>query len=362
VTVAKVLTAAGYTANYIGKWHLSLGGTNNSGAVPPEYRGGFRDFWEASNALEFTSHGFEGEMFDGDGNPIRFSGMYRTDFLTSRAVRFLKQKRTREPFFLTVSYLETHHQNDEDAYIPPAKYAKAFRNPFVPQDLRPLPGSWPSQLGDYYGCVKGIDDAVGTLLATLKEEHLDKDTIVVFLSDHGCHFKTRNNEYKRSPHESSIHIPLIARGPGFNRSIEVQELVSQVDLAPTLLEAAGIAIPSGMQGKSFLSLADRRAQDWRDEVYIGMREFVTGRILRTPQWTYAASAPKRQNWKSSERSDEYVEYMLYDLYSDPFQHTNLAGRAEYREITAKLRERLLSRILQAGDPRPTIDSDWFPYS
>ena len=282
--------------------------------------------------------------------------------LTSRAVRFLKEKRTRAPFFLTVSYLETHHQNDEDAYIPPVKYAKQFRNPFVPQDLRPLPGSWPSQLGDYYGCVKGIDDAVGTLLATLKEEHLDKDTIVIFLSDHGCHFKTRNTEYKRSPHESSIHIPLIARGPGFKRSIEIPELVSQVDLAPTLLEAAGVAIPSGMQGKSFLSLVDRRTEDWRDEVYIGMREFVTGRILRTQQWTYAVSAPKGQNWKSSERSDQIWSTSCTDLYSDPFQHTNLAGRAEYGAIAEKLREDLLSRIVEAGDPRPVIDPDWFPYS
>jgi arylsulfatase A-like enzyme len=300
-------------------------------------------------------------MFDNDGKPIRFSGIYRTDFLTNLALDFLKGQRGEAPFFLTVSYLETHHQNDLDVFQPPKKYAADYRNPFVPQDLRPLPGSWPSQLGDYYGCVKGIDDAVGTLLGELKEQGLADDTIVAFLSDHGCHFKTRNSEYKRSPHDSSIHVPLIITGPGFNRSLEIRELVSQIDLAPSLLEAAGVPIPSSMQGRSVLPLLERRVEGWRNEVYIGMREFVTGRILRTPQWTYAVAAPKRPGWKAAERSETYVEYMLYDSYADPFQHTNLAGFTQMREVTARLREHLLDRIGAAGDPRPAIEPPWFPY-
>jgi arylsulfatase A-like enzyme len=359
--MAGTLRDAGYTANYIGKWHLSNGGPGSDGPVPLENRGGFRDLWEASNALEHTSHAFEGEMFDGDGNPIRFSGTYRTDFLTGRAVSFLNEKRTAAPFFLTVSYLETHHQNDLDVYQPPKKYAGEYRNPFVPQDLRPLPGSWPSQLGDYYGCVKAIDDAVGTLLGALKEQGLGDNTIVAFISDHGCHFKTRNTEYKRSPHESSIHIPLIVAGPGFNSSLEISELVSQIDLAPSLLDAAGIAIPPSMEGRSFLPLLNRRVEGWRNEIYIGMREFVTGRVLRTPQWTYAVAAPKRQNWKAAERSETYVEYMLYDLSADPFQHNNLAGFAQTREVAGKLRQRLLERIVEAGDPPSAIEPAWFPY-
>ncbi|MFL6463260.1 MAG: sulfatase-like hydrolase/transferase [Bryobacteraceae bacterium] len=360
-TIASLLRNAGYTANYIGKWHLAPGGPNTNGAVPTEYRGGFHDFWEASNALEFTSHAYEGEMFDGDGKPVQFSGQYRVDFMTDRAVRFLKEKRTEAPFFLTISYLETHHQNNLDVYQPPKKHADQYRNPFVPQDLRPLPGSWPSQLADYYRCVKGIDDAVGTLVATLKEQGILDNTIVVFTSDHGCHFKTRNTEYKRSPHESSIHIPLIMAGPGFNRALEISELVSQIDLTPTLLESAGVPIPSSMQGRSALPLLDRRVSEWRNEVYIGMREFMTARVLRTPQWTYAVAAPKGPGWKAVARSERYVEYMLYDLYADPFQHTNLAGTAETREVAETLRGRLLQRITEAGDARPEIEPSWFPY-
>ena len=357
VTIAKELRNAGYSANYIGKWHLAPAPA--TGPVAPEYRGGFLNLWQASNVLEHTSHPYEGDMFDGDGKPLHFSGVYRTDFMTGLAKEFLK--RARSPFFLVLSYLEVHHQNDIDAFVPPKEYAGRYKNPFVPQDLRPLPGSWPSQLGDYFACVAKMDETVGTVLASLKDNNLDQNTIVAFMSDHGCHFKTRNSEYKRSPHESSIHIPLVIQGPGFNRSLQIPELVSQVDVAPTLLEAAGLPVPGTMQGRSFLPLLDRRISGWRNEVFFEMSEFMTARGLRTPEWTYAVAMPKRRGWKPVPSSDEYVEYMMYDLAADPFQHVNLAGRTETRQIAETLRNRMLARMAEAGDKRPSIEPPFFPY-
>lgn len=359
ITLPETLRQAGYTANYIGKWHLSPQSETNreNGPVAPAHRGGFSDFWEASNALELTSHPFEGDMFDGDGKPLHFSGEYRADFLTDRAIRFLKEKRQKDrPFLLVVSYLEVHHQNDTDLFVPPKKYEKKYQNPFVPQDLRSLPGTWPSQLPGYYGCVAGIDDAVGTLLGSLKEQGIEKDTIVVFVSDHGCHFRSRNAEYKRSPHESSIHIPLIIQGPGFDRAMEIPELVSQVDLAPTLLEACGLKTPASMQGASMLPLLARKTDGWRNEVYIEISESLTGRALRTPQWTYAVASPKREA-----ASPRYNEYLIYDRFADPYQHVNLAGRTEVREISQHLRERLMTRIVESGGPKPVIDPPFIPY-
>src|SRR5579872_2676134 len=221
-TLAGTLRDHGYSANYIGKWHLAGNDRQHPethGAVAAANRGGFLDLWEASNELELTSHAYEGDMFDAAGQPMHFSGQYRADFLTERAQRFLRSAKS--PFFLTVSYLEVHHQNDKDTFDPPKEFVGRYRNPFIPQDLRPLPGSWPSQLADYYACVAKMDETVGTIRKTLVDTGLDSNTILVFLSDHSCHFKTRNNEYKRSPHESSIHIPLIVEGPGFNRSLRV---------------------------------------------------------------------------------------------------------------------------------------------
>jgi arylsulfatase A-like enzyme len=360
-TLATTLGQQGYSGNYIGKWHLAPNeGTAGRGAVAPNHRGGFNGLWEGANALEFTSHAYEGELYDNDGKPIRFSGQYRTDFMTERAQRFLRA--AKPPFLLTLSYLEVHHQNDSDTFDPPKEFAKRYPNPFIPQDLRPLPGSWPSQLPDYFACVAKMDETVGTIRKTLTDTGLAENTILVFLSDHSCHFKTRNAEYKRSPHESSIHIPLIIEGPGFNRAMRVPELVSQVDVAPTLLEAVGVAAPASMQGHSALPLLERRTDGWRNEVYFEMSEFVTGRGLRTPQYTYAVAAPKKPDWTAVPSAAQYVEYVLYDHAADPYQHVNLAGRAQYRTVAEELRRRLVERIREASGETAAIDPCWFPYS
>ncbi|HKE21593.1 MAG TPA: sulfatase-like hydrolase/transferase [Bryobacteraceae bacterium] len=362
VTLASTLRQHGYSANYIGKWHLAPNDRQRPethGAVAPRHRGGFLDLWEASNELELTSHAYEGDMYDAAGQPMHFSGQYRTDFLTSRAQRFLRSAKS--PFLLVVSYLEVHHQNDKDTFDPPKEFVGKYANPFIPQDLRPLPGSWPSQLADYYGCVAKMDDTVGTLRQTLAETGLDKNTIVAFFSDHACHFKTRNTEYKRSPHESSIHVPLIIEGPGFNRAMDVPQLVSHVDLMPTFLAAAGVAAPESVQGRSFLPLLDRQTSAWRNEVYFEMSEFFTGRGLRTPQYTYAVTAPKTPDWRQANGAARYVEAFLYDNYADPYQHVNLSGRPQYRDLTTDLRKRLIARIHEANGAECAIEPAWFPY-
>lgn len=361
VTLASTLRSAGYSANYIGKWHLGPENTPaKAGAVAPADRGGFDDLWLGANALEHTSHAYEGDLFDNAGKPVHFSGQYRTDFMTEHAQRFLRGAKS--PFLLCLSYLEVHHQNDTDTFDPPKEYKARYPNPFVPGDLRPLPGSWGSQLSDYYGCVAKMDETVGTIRKTLRETGQDRNTILIFTSDHSCHFKTRNAEYKRSPHESSIHVPLIVEGPGFNRALEIPELVSQVDYMPTLLESAGVAIPQGVQGRSVLPLLDRKTEGWRNETYFEMTEFYTGRGLRTPQYTYAVLAPKERGWQPVPNAARYVDYVLYDNYADPYQHVNLAGRAPYKDVAQDLRKRLLARMREAGDPAATIEASWFPYS
>jgi len=365
-TLASTMKKAGYSTNYIGKWHLARpeAGTaaETRGAVKVGHRGGFDDLWLAANALELTSHAYEGDFYDNDNNAVHFSNRYRADFMTDRAQLFLRSPAAKSPFLLTLSYLEVHHQNDKDTFDPPKEFAGRYPNPFVPPDLRALPGSWPNQLGDYYACVAKMDEIMGTLRQTLVETGLEKNTIVMFTSDHGNHFRTRNAEYKRSPHESSIHIPLIIEGPGFNRGIEIPELVSHVDFAPTLLAAAGLPIPATMQGHSFLPLLDRKTEGWRNEVFFEMSEFITGRGLRTPQYTYAAAAPKTPAWRAVQSVEKYVEYMFYDNYADPAQMLNLAGRVPYQKIATELRQRLRARMQESSGENAAIEPAWFPYS
>lgn len=352
-TLAKAFRSAGYTANYVGKWHLAPENREDPatlGAVPPQYRGGFDDFWEACNVLEHTSHPYEGTIWDSGGTPITFKDTYRVDFITDRSVHFLRAK-PHEPFLLVISYLEPHFQNDCNCFVAPKGYADRYRNSFIPPDLSFFPGDWQEQLPDYYGCIARVDDNVGRLRQELSSLGLAKRTIVAFLSDHGCHFRTRNPEYKRSAHESSVHIPLVVAGPGFDNGGTIKHLVSQIDVAPTLLGAAGVAVPSSIQGRSFLRPADGRLPKWQDEVFIQISESMTGRALRTPQWTYVVA---EAGGKSHPSASAYVEYQLYDLFADPHQLVNLAGRRETRGVSAHLQGRLLERMKEAGEEQPQI--------
>jgi arylsulfatase A-like enzyme len=372
VTLATTLRQAGYTANYIGKWHLAPNGGHGPGQmgpVSPEHRGGFLDLWEASNVLEFTSHPYEGTIWDGDGKPMHFKDVYRVEYLTKLAVRFLKQ-RHQKPFLLVVSQLEPHFQNDCNCFVAPKGYAERLANPFVPEDLRFFPGDWQKQLPDYYGCCNSIDESVGAIRKTLSEEGIADNTIVVFLSDHGCHFRTRNSEYKRSPHESSIHIPLVIQGPGFDCSMSISELTCQIDITPTLLAAAGVPIPKSTQGRNFMPLLDRKIEGWPNEVLVQITESQIGRALRTPEWTYAV-VDRQSPSRRGPSSDRYDEYQMYNLFDDPHQLLNLAGRADnpdlvhydgghpLPEVAAQLRKRLIARMVEAGEAAPQIDPALF---
>ena len=108
-----------------------------------------------------------------------------------------------------------------------------------------------------------------------------------------------------------------------------------------------------MQGASFMRLVRGETAGWRNEVYIQMREEALGRALRSEQWKYCVFDPTASD-PSQPWSDHYVERHLYDLRSDPNEIVNLAGRSDMKEISAKLRERLIARIVEAGEPKPVI--------
>jgi arylsulfatase A-like enzyme len=354
-TLAGELRKAGYTTNYIGKWHLANGNKStggSAGAVKAEDRGGFLDLWEGANGIENTSHPYEGTIWDHDNQPITFKDEYRVDFLTGRAERFLRQKQEK-PFFLFISQLEPHHQNDMHQPIAPKGAAQRFLNVSVPDDLRAQPGFWQAQLPDYYGCVESIDSSVGRVRKILEEEKLAENTIFVFISDHGCHFGTRNQEYKRSTHNSSIRVPLIIDGPGFRGAQQIPELVGLIDVAPTLLEAAGVPVPPTWKGHSVLPLLNdpEARQHWPNQQLIQISESMTGRAIRTPDWTYCVADISGEKAAAAKI---YTEYQFYDQRADPNELVNLAGRQEYRVKADELREQLKKLIKNAGEPEPEI--------
>jgi len=337
----------GYATGYIGKWHLG-----SQDPVPAAERGGY-DYWLASNVLEFTSDAYDTVMFDGDGEAVKLPG-YRVDALTDDAIRYVDSHQD-EPFFLFISYIEPHHQNHQDDYPPPEGYRDPYTARWIPSDLAALGGSTHQHLGGYYGMVKRLDEALGRLQDALRSLDMLENTIILFTSDHGNHFKTRNDEYKRSCHESSVRVPTALQGPGFDGGGRLPQLVSLIDLPPTLLDAAGLPIPESMQGRSIVPLVQRESDDWPDDLFIQISESQVGRALRTRRWKYCVDAPHKDAWRDS-GSDRYVEQYLYDLDSDPHELCNLVGVESYRSVADDLRERLIARMVAAGEEAPVIEA------
>ncbi|MCZ6681408.1 MAG: sulfatase-like hydrolase/transferase [Candidatus Poribacteria bacterium] len=348
-TLAHYFREDGYATGYIGKWHLYNRGVE--GPVPESNRGGY-EYWLASNVLEFTSDAYHTVLYDNDNNPVRLPG-YRVDAVTDAAIRYVDTHQN-QPFFLFTSYIEPHHQNHLDDYPPPDGYRERYTGKWIPPDLAALGGSTHQHIAGYYGMVKRLDEAFGRLLDTLKSLNLTENTIVLFTADHGCHFKTRNSEYKRSCHESSIRVPTALQGPGFDSGGQIQELVSLVDLPPTLLDAAGLPVPETMQGHSILPLTKGETAVWPEEAFVQISESQVGRAVRTRRWKYAVTAPDKRG-AADAASEHYTEEYLYDLQADAYELTNLIGRESHQEVAAVMRERLIRRMVEAGESAPTVE-------
>ena len=177
----------------------------------------------------------------------------------------------------------------------------------------------------------------------LKSMSLTKDTIILFASDHGCHFKTRNSEYKRSCHESSVRIPCAAISPGFNNKGKRTEPLSIVDLTPTMLDAAGIDIPEEIQGRSILPALEGRESFPVKEHFIQISEDKVSRAIRTKRWKYAVTA-FHLDGNENPCSDKYQEEFLYDLGADPFEQQNLLGQPAMEKVQEHLRGIMKKRI------------------
>jgi len=348
-TLAHRFAAAGYETAYMGKWHLA--DDDVAGPVRPEQRGGY-ERWLTANLLEFTSDAYETTLYDERGEPHDLPG-YRADALTDAAIDYLRQERDR-PFFLFLSYLEPHHQNSRDDYPAPHGYAERYVDPWLPGDLAALDGNTREHLAGYYGMVRRVDECLGRVRAALDELGLADDTVVLYTSDHGCHFKTRNDEYKRSCHDASIRVPTALTGPGLRTGEPVRRLVSHLDLPPTLLDAACLAVPPEMDGRSLLPVVRGEPDPRPDDVLVQISESQVGRALRTPRWKYAVEAPGADGW-TTPAAERYVDAHLYDLDADPHELHDLVDSPDHEGVLAELRARLKERIVEAGEKRPVIE-------
>jgi len=337
-TLAHHFNDAGYETAYFGKWHLNACDT----APFKEPQGGYKT-WCAANILEFISDAYETVLFDETGKEVRLPG-YRVDATIDLAIRHIDKKKD-QPFFMMVSLLEPHMQNTRDDYPAPTNYQSRYIDAWTPPDLRALGGTSAQHLPGYYGMVKRIDEAYGRVKDALRSLGLLENTIVLFTSDHGCHFKTRNTEYKRSCHDSSLKIPMVWSGAQFSHGGRLPNNISLVDVPPTLLDACGIPVPDDMSGQSILPLVNRTDNNFREHIYAEISESHVGRCVRTSRWKY--SIRKLPN-------NAFIDDFLYDIKADPWELNNIIGYRSHQQVVKVMRDRLVKQMLAIGQEKPII--------
>ncbi len=367
-TLGQYIEEAGYETAYIGKWHLASDGElekpptidHTVTAIPRELRGGYTGFWRAADVLEFTSHGYDGFVFDENGQRVDFKG-YRADCINDMALEFLDGYTGEKPFFMTISQIEPHHQNDRKHYEGPEGSKERFKDFVLPEDLKALGGNAAEEYPDYLGQCASLDENLGRLVAKLKEKGLYENTVILFASDHGSHFLTRNrdehlngyDDYKRSCHDACLHVPLVIAGGPYRGGRAVEELVSTASLPKTILALAGVDVGGAMIGENLLDVVEKKADNRPNEIFAQISESRVGRCIRTARYTYSVYAPG-VNGGEAAASDRYADDFLYDMEQDPHQLNNVVTDPAYAQVKAELRARLLDWIWQAEGARPVI--------
>ena len=285
---------------------------------------------------------------------------FLTTVLAEKAVEFLRTNPADKPFCLSISFKSPHgpwnffdpdapnpYENTE--IPPPASYTRGdyeAQPKFLRESLNGS-GEWPKDprkrfldnARTCYRLITGMDSAVGRIMTALEELGLDDNTIVIFTSDHSSLRGTHGLFGKWIMYEESIRAPLIVRDPRLPaelRGTRRDQMVLNIDFAPTMLAMGGVPAPPQMQGRDFGPLLRGEPIEWRSEWFYEhtyntkppRRPIAKSEGVRTERWKYI---------RYIERDPVYEQ--LFDLKSDPGEERNLAGSSEYVAALADMRAR-----------------------
>ncbi len=366
------LRAGGYATAYLGKWHM---GEGNDAPRP-----GFD--W-------FVTHQGQGKYFDTEWN---VNGLrretpkgYYTRVVTDYALDWLKGREPGKPWALCLGHKAPH-----SFYLPEEKYAHAFDEVRVPYPAsasalegkpdwvrqrldtwhgihgplfewrKKFPDASPAAVKDfenmvhaYWGTILSVDDSVGRLVAFLRETGQLDRTLIVFMGDNGLLEGEHGMVDKRTMHEPSIRIPIVARGPGLPSGRVVAGQVLAMDTAPSVLELCRADPLSGIQGRSWKRLANEGDPAWRTAwfyEYNYEKQFPytpNVRGIRTDDWKFI-------RYPHGDGTPDRHRPELYRLSDDPGELRNLAPLPEFAAVRADL-ERRLADLLAAEGLSPDRD-------
>lgn len=390
VTFPKLLQAAGYQTAILGKWHL---GSDPTGFHHWHILPGQGVYYNPSMIRK--------------GAKVQHQG-YVTDLITDLSLEWLQRRDRARPFLLLVHHKAPHrewepalrhlgHDNDRKYPEPPTLFddysgrGRAERDQdmtiartMTPRDLKLVPPlqltaeqkkvwdgyyeprnqafrqanlqgvelvrwKYNRYLHDYLGCLKAVDEGVGRLLKYLEDEKLAENTLVVYSSDQGFFLGEHGWFDKRWIFEESLRTPLLVRWPGMARAGMVNaSLVSNLDLAPTLLEAAGLPVPPDMHGRSLLPLLrGETPAEWRKSFYYHYYEYPGPHSVRKH---YGVVTDRYKLVHFYEPEIDYWE--LFDRLHDPQELRSLYDRPEIASVQHELKAELARLRKQLGVPNP----------
>jgi arylsulfatase len=399
VLVTRLLAEAGYAGGLAGKLHLSAAHPSAAPSMERRIDDGYAVFdwshhsgpaawpgdsygaWLRGLGVTYEATPIEGSAHVSSGPAAEH---HQTTWCVDRAIEFMTWSgEFAAPWFFSVNMFDPHAPFD-----PPASYLERYLDrldeiplpPYVEGELEDRP-VW--QRIDHGGAMTGtsfkydemterehrlvraaywamcdlIDDQVGRLLQALEENGQAQNTLVVFMSDHG-EMLGDHGIYLKGPYfyEPAIRIPFLMRLPGvIEPGRRSPALVELVDLAPTLLDAAGLPRHPGMQGRSLWPLlqGDKDLAEHRDDIYCEYYDAMPWH-LDPPAW--ATMVRTREHKLVRAHSDDSGE--LYDLVRDPGETHNRWDDLDYASVKADLLQRLCDRMAETADPLPPREAHW----
>lgn len=354
-TFPLVLHQSGYETAFIGKWHMG----NDDSPRP-----GF-DRWVSLKG--------QGEAIDPnlniDGIQKQVSG-YVTDVLTDYSLMFIAKER-KKPFMLYLSHKALHpnmKQRDDGSiieiagggFIPAARHDGKYSNdifikrpnygktpidkPALMQKIGNLPALSENTVTDEPTIRKrsemllAIDESLGQIIKSLKKINQIDNTVIVFTSDHGYFYGEHGlSEERRLAYEEAIRIPLIIHYPNkISKNINLDPMVLSIDLAPTLLEMAGLKPSGDIEGKSFLPLLKGKTDHWRSSFLIEYNsDTVFPRMLNMGYKAVRTNRFKYIQYNDLKNMDE-----LYDLQTDPYELQNIISNSESVSLLKDMKSEL----------------------
>jgi len=293
---------------------------------------------------------------DAGRDGFQYVGQWGPEHEADLAIRYIKNeggayRDPGKPFALVVSMNPPH----TPYHAFPKRYLKHYE-PLADEDLLERPNIPPADtemgkryrrdIRNYYAMITGVDEQFGRILEALKQQGLEKDTIVVFTSDHGNCLGIHDQITKNNPYEEAMRVPFLIRYPGKIKPRRDDLLMSSLDIYPTLLDLMGLGgdIPEQVDGTSYAQVfrtgqGERPDAQWYMWVPSPGNKPAWGRRgLRTHRYTFVITKTKGKS----------AEALLYDRVEDPYQLKNIADNAP--ELVAKLTKQLEKTLAKYGDP------------